>query len=114
MVAMLWVLIPLGGIALAGFTEWLKFKQQTANLGQSAAELTASTAQLTAEIEQLKDDREALLRRLQNLETIVTSEAWETMQSDPPLARAKLLEEPMTSLESDDTKAERIARRLRG
>lgn len=108
----LWILIPLAGIALAGFAEWLKFKRHTTSLGESTLELSASVEALKQEIEELRQERVRLVQRIQNLEAIVTSEAWETLESDPELSKSKLLELP-DETENDEAKAERLARRLR-
>jgi len=113
MVRFLWILIPLAAIALAGFAEWLKFKRHTASIGESTVELAADIEGLKEEIEELRQERLRLVRRVQNLETIVTSEAWETLGSDPELSRARLPE--VSSHEEDDSeKVERMAKRLRG
>lgn len=109
----MWILIPLAGIALAGFSEWLKFKRQTASLDQSAALLTDEVEVLRGELAELREERVKLVQRIQNLETIVTSEAWEALGSDPELARSKLLDLPESQAD-DQTRADRIARRLRG
>lgn len=113
-VAFLWILIPLAGIALAGFSEWLKFKRQTAQLGNSAVELEGVVESLRTEVEDLLEERRALEQRIRNLETIVTSEAWETMGKDRELTQAKLpLELPDPEEDDDARQIERIARRLR-
>lgn len=113
MIRFIWILIPLAGIALAGFAEWLKFKRHTASIGESTVELGASIDSLKQEIEDLREERLRLVHRIQNLETIITSEAWETLGSDPELSRAKL-PEPSSHEDDDRDKVERMARRLRG
>lgn len=111
-----WVLIPLAGIALAAFSEWLKFKKQTARIGDSTVELESEVSSLSAEIEELRKERHRLIQRIQNLETIVTSEAWETLGTDQPLAEAKA---PPLDIPAEDQfdhtadQAEKLARRLR-
>lgn len=116
MVRFLWILIPLAGIALAGFAEWLKFKRHTASIGKSTIELGAAIDALKQEIDELRQERLRLVQRIQNLETIVTSEAWETLGSDPDLSRAKLPEvvSSREDEEDDSEKVERMAKRLRG
>ena len=107
--AFIWVLIPLAGIALAGFSEWLKFKRQTTAIGDTTSELEGAVASLRGEVDTLREDRRALNQRIQNLEVIVTSEAWDTLANDPELARAKT--SPLQLPEPEDTdEAEQIAR----
>lgn len=109
---LLWILIPLAAIVLAGFAEWLKFKRHSTSIGESTLELSASVKELRHELDELRRERLRLVQRIQNLETIVTSEAWETMGSDPELTRSRMPEPPYQE-EDDETKVERIARRLR-
>jgi predicted RNase H-like nuclease (RuvC/YqgF family) len=110
---LLWILIPLAAIALAGFAEWLKFKRHTASLGESNLELSASIDALKHEIEELRQEKTLLVQRIRNLETIVTSEAWDTLASDPELSRARIPELPDENVD-DEEKVQRLARRLRG
>jgi hypothetical protein len=116
MVAYIWILIPLAGIALAAFSEYLKFKKQTSRLGSSTAELESKVESLKGKVGDLLEERQALVRRLQNLEAIVTSEAWETLGSDKELAKAKA--PPLEIADKDDfdqitDQAEKMARRLK-
>jgi hypothetical protein len=108
----LWILIPLAAIALAAFSEWLKFRRHATSLGESTVELSVAVDDLKHEIDELRQERLGLTRRIQNLEAIVTSEAWESL-GDPELSRAKLPEAAPPE-EDDQKKAERMARRLRG
>jgi hypothetical protein len=114
MMRLLWILIPLAAIALAGFAEWLKFKRHTASIGASTEELAASTEALKQEIQDLRQEKQQLVQRLQNLEAIVTSEVWDTIGSDPNLAATSLSEMQPPEEESDEEKVARISRRLRG
>ncbi|HLE56385.1 MAG TPA: hypothetical protein VJB15_04820 [Rhodothermia bacterium] len=109
---LLWILIPLAAIALAGFAEWLKFKRHTASLGESNLELSTSIDALKHEIEELRQEKALLVQRIRNLETIVTSEAWDTLASDPELSRSTIPELPAEN-EDDEEKVQRLARRLR-
>ena len=114
--AFIWVLIPLAGIALAGFSEWLKFKRQTAKIGTTTSALEGVAESLRGDVEALLKEQRALNQRIQNLETIVTSEAWDTLGTDRELAQAKAppLSLPELDEEDDTEQAARIARRLRG
>jgi hypothetical protein len=111
----LWILIPLAGIALAGFSEWLKFKRQTTQIGNSTDELEGLVSSLRSDIDTLHGERNALIQRVQNLEAIVTSEAWETLGTDRELAQAKAppLQLPDLDAEDDAEQIAKMARRLR-
>ena len=109
---------PLAGIALVGFFEWLKFKRQTSQIGNTTSELEDAVISLRDEVDTLREERRALNQRIQNLEAIVTSEAWDTLGKDPELAQAKTpslqLPDPEGSEDSEDAEhIARIARRLR-
>lgn len=112
---LLWILVPLVGLAVLAFYEWLKFKKQTTRLGSSAAELESSLTSLREEIGNLQEERRALVQRIQNLETIVTSEVWDTLASDRDLAQAKgpQLELPEPEDVDESEQAAKIARKLR-
>ena len=115
MVAYLWILIPLAAIALAGFSEWLKYKRTTANLGNATEELDTAVTSLNKEMGELREDRKRLIQRIQNLEAIVTSEAWEALGSDRELAQAKAppLQIPEAEEPDDAEQVARMAKRLR-
>ena len=105
-----WILIPIAGIALGGFKEWLKFKEKQLELGSSTENLEKITATLQTELDAAKLRESALIERIQNLETIVTSEAWE----DPlPLPEKKPLLELPDESEEATKEAARLARRMR-
>lgn len=108
-----WVLIPLTMFGVGAFLEWLKFKEKQAKLG-------ASTDELVKEVKSLKEsiaekDRE-MTKRLQNLETIVTSQVWDAINAEKENLPPHLLDQvaPLEKEEVSDTqKAEEIARRLK-
>ncbi len=132
MTAWIWVLIPLSAILLGFFTEWLKFKSKQEKLGTSAHELEETVERLEAALEGSEKEREALMRRLQNLETIVTSEDWDVLHGaehvqhveharsaehvghvERPSAGEPLLRIPTDDHETEaERKAEQLARRL--
>ena len=111
----LWILIPLAAIAAGAFSEWLKFKKQTSELGSSTAELEGQVTKLKTELAEFAEERKALVGRIQNLEAIVTSEAWDTLGTDRQLAEAKapLLEIPESGHEVAAQRSAQMARRLR-
>ena len=108
----LWILIPIAAIIYAGFREWLKFKHQ---IGASASEIDRTVKTLQEEFDSLRDERTALVQRVQNLEAIAASEEWDTLGGDRELAQAKLppLELPETDRDADTEEVARMARRLR-
>jgi uncharacterized protein YlxW (UPF0749 family) len=70
-----WIfLIPMIAILAGAFKEWLSFRAQQEKLG-------TSTAELVKIVSSLQEERSDLVRRLENLETIVTSRLWETVRS---------------------------------
>lgn len=109
MAAWIWVLIPLAGILLGAFSEWLKFKEKQAKLGLSTSELEKTVAAQAQALETAQ-------RRLENLEAIVTSQVWDTLHDEAPPRAAR--EGALVSLEpppdepSDAERVARIARRL--
>lgn len=68
--------IPILGILLAGYKEWLEFKSKHRELGTSTREVEERLRGLQERLDGLEQERDALRDRVQNLETIVTSEAW--------------------------------------
>lgn len=115
--------IPILGILLAGYKEWLKFKAKHQELGTSTREVEGLLQSLRERLDRVEEERDALQKRVQNLETIVTSEAWIAQHDDtadlPSLNAAEEgeLELPADSDPESWDDAERtaeIARRLRG
>ncbi len=116
--ATIWVLIPIAAIAAGAFREWVKFKSKQRELGSSAEELEQVVSSLEAK---LRDRQAALEQRVANLETIVTSQTWDTLHDDKLSKTDKklLLEDADGELRTlreelgDARKAELIARRLK-
>lgn len=113
--------IPILGIALAGYKEWLKFKAKHQELGTSTREVENRLRALRGRLEDLEEERDALRDRVQNLETIVTSETWITEHEDDSAASLDAAEGDNLLFapeeESSQSEAEHtaeIARRLRG
>ena len=75
-----WILIPLAGILAGTFKEWLKFKEKQNQLGDSTASLEDKVASLTQALEQSEQQRLVVVERIQNLETIVTSQDWDLLE----------------------------------
>jgi septal ring factor EnvC (AmiA/AmiB activator) len=112
MASWIWVLIPLAAILVGGFKEWLEFKQKQERLGASTTEIEEELHALEKELRRRDERQQALERRIQNLETIVTSEAWDALV-DGEAARPLSLEQPEQK-EDLAERTEQIARRLRG
>jgi len=112
--------IPILGIALAGYKEWLKFKSKHQELGTSTREVEARIDALQDRLADLEEERDALRERVQNLETIVTSEAWIAEHDETAGASALDEEAPLELPETEDASQDdadhtaELARRLRG
>lgn len=114
MASWIWVLIPLAGILLGAFSEWLKFKEKQNKLGSSTQELEKT-------VEAQKQALEIAERRLQNLEAIVTTQMWDVVHDDtlPEAEKQRALAASKRDLAlpddepSDAERTAQIARRLR-
>mgnify|MGYP000126032659 CR=1 FL=1 len=114
--------IPMLGILFAGYKEWLEFKSKYHEPGISTQDVEDRLLAMKDRMDQLEEDRRALRERVQNLETIITSEAWITGHEDVdeiPAADSGTLEASSSSTdgetsESDAVRTAQIARRLRG
>ncbi|MFB6272890.1 MAG: hypothetical protein ABEL51_08370 [Salinibacter sp.] len=115
------IVIPvLATFLFAGYKEWLEFKAKHQELGPESQELQARLDALYDRIEDLEQERNTLRERVQNLETIVTSESWIAGHEDG--AEASLEAAPLDELTlpdgaSSENEAEHtaeLARRLRG
>lgn len=115
--AWVWVLIPLAGILMGGFSEWLKFRSKQEKIGTSTSELEEHTRVLREKLEASEEERQRLTERVQNLETIVTSQAWDTLHEAPQQeafrdGRASRDGEETGPQPGDPEKAEKLARRV--
>jgi flagellar motility protein MotE (MotC chaperone) len=64
------------GILLAGYKEWLAYKAEHQGAAPSTRVLEDRLRALQDRVDELEAERASLQERVQNLETIVTSEAW--------------------------------------
>src|SRR5262245_2724225 len=112
------LLIPIvaivAGTVAGTMKTWMKLKAQQQSLG-------ASNRELEQDVAELRKDRDSLLERLQNLETIVVSQTWEALQdhSLPPPDRERRVaatarRELGPSGPSYQQRAEQLANRLKG
>jgi len=88
------------------------------DLGMSATNLQGSVRDLLQALEESRNQQERITKRLENLETIVTSETWDALKDDEKSGRIPDLmkEEPSEELPQEpsaEEKARRIARRVR-
>lgn len=95
------------GMMYAGYEKWLEHRTE----GAGSAELEAAVEELAQRLEESEQKRAALEGRIQNLETIVTSEDWELLTGEMRSAELSLPE--AVDQEDDRARAERLARRLR-
>ena len=110
------ILIPIVAILAGVVREWIKVNARQRNLG-------ASTHELEKEVGRLKKEREEILDRLQNLETIVVSQTWDAVH-DKGLSSAerdlKIASRARREVAAPDAeavnrqRAEQLARRLQG
>jgi hypothetical protein len=84
------------------------------DLGTSATNLQGSVRDLLDALEESRLRQERMTQRLENLETIVTSEAWDTLKAgEDPEQRPDLLKDDNPEELNAEEKASRIARRVR-
>jgi hypothetical protein len=111
---MWWIWIPIIAILAGAFKEWLKFKEKQAQLGTSADELERALAAS-------KHHQEALQRRVENLEAIVTSQMWDVLndtsmgetERENRLVRMRAEMDAPAHEDNDARRVEQMARRLR-
>jgi uncharacterized membrane protein len=114
--------IPIIALLMGGWKAYLNFQSEQRHLGSSTDALEQRLSVLHDRLDTVEAEREALRKRLENLETIVTAEAWDAVQhthagddAAPPdaadvdmLAPNRAPEPPPPSKQADA-----IARRLR-
>ncbi|MBX2822136.1 MAG: hypothetical protein KTR29_20750 [Rhodothermaceae bacterium] len=120
-----WILIPLAGILAGAFKEWLQFKQTQNQLGTSTEKLEKKVDVLEKALENSEAQSALLVERIQNLETIVTSQEWDTLdghllkstseaskdtENKSPLLAGQI--DPPEDESASMNKAARLARRL--
>lgn len=120
--------IPILGILVGGLKSFLDFKSRQMELGTSTDALESQVDALEDRLRRVESQRDALVRRVENLETIVTSDAWDALDASdvdaPPALNApetnarKRLDDGLLD-ESDDAASDAaaqsadLARRLR-
>ena len=94
----IWVVVPLGAILVWGFTEWLRFKTKQAGIQP------LTDGGLEERVDMQQQALEAAMRRIENLEAIVTSDAWDERKLEQPEQRHLRLEDPASHLEGRRTR----------
>ena len=102
------------GILILGVKKSSEFKEQAKIIDKKAKYLDSDTKALWKALKASEAEKEEILQRLQNLEAIVTSEAWESIQAGEEPETIKLLLDDEESQElSDADKATQMAKRVR-
>jgi peptidoglycan hydrolase CwlO-like protein len=120
MAAWIWVLIPIVAILAGTVKEIMQFRSRQERLGTSTHELEETVVELREALDASEKERERLTERVQNLETIVTSQAWDTLQEKPEQRaledgqRASAGDEEPPPQAGDPEKTEQLARRVQG
>lgn len=108
-----WILVALAPFLIGGFTEWLKFKEKQLKLGNTADSLSDELHAMTSQMDELRTVNDRLNERVKNLETIVTTQAWdEVVDSSKQIDPAPRLELPEDEVTEDEERARKLARRL--
>ncbi len=106
----IWILIPLAAIAVGAFTEWLKFKSKQDRLGTSTAVLEKVVDEVRSELKESLATRDRLQQRIENLETIVTTEMWDVVHGTPSSPRHSAPKPQLELPEDDEEVSDRAAR----
>ncbi len=110
MAAWVWVLIPLAGIAMGAFSEWLKFKEKSNKLGDATVALQDVFDEMKVEIQNLRDTNSGLRRRVEVLEAIVTDESFDDLMQkrlEQSTRDIHLIDPPDSSKSEESPKSKR-------
>ena len=112
----LWVLVPIAAISARVLRDYIRLNSQQRVLGSSNRELEKV-------VEELRQTNRTLAQRVENLETIVVSQTWNTL-NDPAISEAERQRRLASAVrqeahapaaeEMNRQRAEQIARRLGG
>lgn len=108
------IISTLAGLLFAASAVWIEFKEKQAQIDKSTSELEDTVAEQQKALQTAK-------RRIQNLETIVTSQVWDAVHDDgvPEAEKQRALSQGSGNLSdpeedlSDSERAARLARRLK-
>lgn len=106
--------VLLMGIIIFGTRKSSEIKELEKRLGKKVQDLDSNSSDLWKALEKSEEEKEKIFERLQNLEAIVTSEAWETVQGgeDGQAIRFHRDEDRPEDLENVE-KAAKMAKRIR-
>ena len=102
-------------VAIVAIIAWALVSMQSirSKSGAGAAELRQEMERLTRTLAEAEAERTRLTERVQNLEAIVTTEAYDLLREDPKQAAARI-ELPEDDAEANpEERAARLARRMR-
>lgn len=107
--------IPIIAIFMGGLREIVKIQSQQGGLDTATQELESTVDALAERLSEVEEERNILERRVQNLETIVTSDVWDDhVDADLALDEASEGElELPDETESAADETSRLARRIR-
>lgn len=101
-------------IIIFGNRKTTEYNELEKTLGKKARDLDSDTKALWKALKQSEEEKKQLLKRLENLETIVTSDTWEAVKAGEDQKHIELtLEDEEPEELNDADKAERIAKRVR-
>ena len=102
------------GIIIIGTRQSSEFKELEATIGKRSRKINSDNRELWKALKQSEEEKKMLLKRLENLETIVTSETWESVRAGEDKETIQLTLEEKESVELNDAdKAEKIAKWVR-
>lgn len=102
------------GMIIYGVKNQEKMSNLQKNLDTSAANLEGSAQEMLLALRESKEQQQGILNRLQNLEAIVASEAWDAIQAGEDEKKIDLLLEDKEENEpTPEEKAKIIAKRVR-
>ena len=112
-----WVLVPVVAILAGTVSEVIKSRDKQRSLGQTSKELGSEVTRLQ---QQLVTQQESYEKRIANLETIVTSQAWDMLHDRAlPEGDKRMLLSSQSELEtvnanlSDKQRAEILAQKMK-
>lgn len=116
------VLIGMGMVSFLGFMgmiifgnrKTVEYEELEKTLDKKAKDHDLDAKELWKALKKSEEEKEQILKRLKNLETIVTSEAYEAIKSGEEPEKIQLhIEEEETEELNDSDKAAKISKRVR-
>lgn len=108
-------LVLLMAIIVFGTRKSSEMKGLEKMLGEKTQDLESHSSELWRALKESEEEKEKILLRLQNLETIVTSEAWESINAGEDAQKIQLhLDEDKPEELNDADKAAKMVKKIRG